>query len=146
MSPGGKTTFLSRVHPDTKETYHYARYQSWTTSVLGELRRLFYPQGEKRLPVELGCSLVEPLSLAVWYMDDGYHEVKDKMAFIYLGTVSESEAQIAQDVVLRNFGLRAKVSDKKSKGYALSFPVAETKKLFGLIEPHVLPLFSYKLS
>lgn len=146
VSPGGKISFLSRVHPGTKETYHYARYQSWATLSLGELRRVFYPEGKKRVPAMLAGLLSNPLSLAVWYMDDGYYAVKDRAAYIYLGTVSREEAEIEQTTVAGNFGLEVKLYDKKQRGFALAFSAAETPKFFAQVAPYMLPLFNYKLS
>jgi hypothetical protein len=43
--------------------------------------------------------LTEPLSLAVWYMGDGYYFEKDHNAYIYLGRVTKREAEIAQRAI-----------------------------------------------
>jgi hypothetical protein len=59
--------------------------------------------------------------------------------------VSEEEARLAAKAILINFGISATIYDKKKKGYALFFPVSETKKLHDLVRPHVLKIFDYKL-
>ena len=61
-------------------------------------------------------------------------------------TRSRLEAECAAEAIHRNFKLEARVYDKKNKGFALFFPVAETKKLHALIKDDVLPIFNYKLS
>ncbi len=142
----GKPTMLSRIHPKSKQTYRYARAQSSATPELGTWREVFYSDGKKRIPDELSKFLREPLALAVWYMDDGYFYPKDKNSFIYLGRVSKEEAETAKEAIEKNFGVHPKVYDKKQKGFALFFSVEETKKFHDIIRPHVLPLFSYKLS
>lgn len=142
----GKPTHLFRVHPKTKATYEYWRAQSNATPELGKWRTIFYPQGKKLIPASIAEFIKEPLALAVWYMDDGYYYLKDKNSLLYLGRVSSEEAEYAREALVRNFGLSSRVYDKKQKGYALYFGVAETKKLHKAVRPHMLlPLFAYKL-
>lgn len=142
----GRSTHLSRVHPKTKATYEYWRAQSNATPEIGKLRSVFYPNGKKRIPVDLAKFLQEPLALAVWYMDDGYYYPKDKNSFLYLGRVSRDEAECAREALVHNFGLAPRVYDKKQKGFALYFGVSEAKKLHTLVRQHMLlPLFAYKL-
>ena len=142
----GGPTHLSRVHPKTKATYEYWRAQSNATPELGKLRAVFYPEGKKRIPVDIAKFLKEPLALAVWYMDDGYYYPKDKNSFLYLGRVSSAEAEYAREALAKNFGLAPHVYDKKQKGFTLYFGVAEAKKLHKVVRQHMLlPLFAYKL-
>lgn len=143
----GKAVHLSRVHPKSFATYEYWRAQSSASPVLGKWRTLFYPGGKKRIPENLAEILTEPLALAVWYMDDGYYNPKNKNSFLYLGRVTKGEAECAQETLEKNFELSVRVYDKKSKGYALYFSTEVTKKLHKLIRQHVvLPTFAYKLS
>jgi hypothetical protein len=66
--------------------------------------------------------LTEPLTLAVWYMDDGYYFPRERECYLYLGTVSTEEAQTAQAVVASNFGLAPRVLDKRRKGTRCTSP------------------------
>ena len=142
----GGATHLSRVHPKTQATYEYWRAQSNATPELGKWRAAFYPDGKKRIPANVAEFIMDPLALAVWYMDDGYYYPKDKNSYLYLGRVSREEAVYAQEALVRNFGLAPRVYDKKQKGYALYFSPAETGQLQTLIRRHMLlPLFAYKL-
>ena len=142
----GKPTHLSRMHPKTKSTYEYWRAQSNATPELGKLRSIFYPKGKKQIPADIAKFIKEPLALAVWYMDDGYYYPKDKNSFLYLGRVSSAEAEYARGALAKNFGLDPHVYDKKQKGFALYFGVAETKKMHTVVRQHMLlPLFAYKL-
>ncbi len=135
-----------RVHPETKKTYTYWRWQSNATPELGTWRANFYPQGKKRIPENLAEYVRDPLALAVWYMDDGYYSAIQKHSFLYLGRVSRAEAEYAAEAIHRNFDLLPRIYDKKNKGFALFFSVAETKKLHALVAPGILPSFAYKLS
>ena len=142
----GSPQHLERIHPETKKTYTYWRWQSNATPELGTWRTRFYPEGKKRIPGNLAEYVREPLSIAVWYMDDGYYSPVQKHSFLYLGRVSKGEAEIAAEAIQSNFDLAVRVYDKKNKGFALFFPVAETKKLHALIAQEVIPSMQYKLS
>lgn len=142
----GKPDRIERIHPKTKQTYTYWRWQSHATPELGKWRAVFYENGAKRIPKDLEKLLQEPIALAVWYMDDGFYDLKQRHSFIYLGRVSREEADSARDAIVKNFSLAPRVYDKKAKGFALFFPVAETKKLHELIREHVHNSMHYKLS
>ncbi len=143
----GKPVNIRRLHPVTKKIYEYWRWQSTSTPILGKWHKIFYENGKKHIPFNLIDILTHPLSLAIWYMDDGYFYKTDYncCSYIYLGRVSEKEAEIATKAISINFGITAKIYDKKQKGYALFFNVEETKKLHEVIRPHILPGFDYKL-
>jgi len=138
--------YIERTHPKTKKTYAYWRAQSHSSPVLGSWHTLFYKDGAKYFPKDLAELLTLPLSLAVWYMDDGYYSLKERHSFIYLGRVSRSEAEIAKEAIKINFNLLPRVYDKKQKGFALFFSVAETKKLHKLIESEMIDSMTYKLA
>ncbi len=137
---------IVRTHPYTKKEYTYWRWQSHATPELGKWRALFYPNGAKHIPDMLKKLIKEPLALAVWYMDDGYYNPSEKHSFIYLGRVNGREAEIARQAIKDNFDLKARIYDKKEKGFALFFSVAETKRLHTLIRDNVIPSMHYKLS
>ena len=137
---------LQRVHPLTKRTYTYWRWQSVSTPELGKWRRIFYRDGKKQVPDTLDTLLTEPIALAVWYMDDGFYDQEQKHSFIYLGRITRSEAETACAAIVNNFHITPRVYDKKKKGFALFFSVAETRILHKVIKPHVISQMYYKLS
>lgn len=143
----GKPKILKRLHPLTGKTYEYIRHQSNSSPFLGNLRRIFYPEDKKIIPANLKKFLKHPLTLAVWYMDDGYYSRKkdDKTAYLYFGRITREEAKIVQKVLRENFSLETSIVDKKKKGMALRFFAKDSDKLANLIKPYILPLFFYKL-
>ncbi|MFH1626623.1 MAG: hypothetical protein ABH971_00750 [bacterium] len=143
----GKPTYLERIHPQTKKTYSYWRWQSNSSPELGKWQKIFYQNGKKIIPKNLSDLLKEPLALAVWYMDDGYYSEVQRHSFLYLGKVMKEEAEISQKTIYKNFAVNGKVYDKKQKGYAIFFSVSETKKLHKIVKNYMLlPLFNYKIS
>ena len=142
----GEPKYLERKHPITGKTYKYWRHQSNSTPELGKWRAIFYKTGKKQIPEELKDFLKNPLSLAVWYMDDGYYYGRDKVSYIYLGRVGKIEADIAQKTIEENFKINCNVLDKKQKGFALYFSPKETIELRKTIKRFILPIFNYKIS
>jgi hypothetical protein len=141
----GSPNFLERIHPKSGKTYKYCRWQSSATPVLGKWRKYFYLNGKKIIPSDIREILTEPITLAVWYMDDGYFNKIDRNSYIYLGRITRAEAEILQKSINDNFGILTTIYDKKNKGFALFFGVNETKKLHTIIHPFIIPSLHYKL-
>jgi hypothetical protein len=139
----GKVKSIERIHPVSKKKCCYFRHQSQSTPYLGKLRRIFYPDGKKQIPENLGKFLT-PLSLAVWYMDDGYYYKRDNCSYLYLGNVTIKEAEIVVQAFQEKFNILGKAK-KKKKGYAIYFSPTETKKMKNILKDYILPYFNYKL-
>lgn len=141
----GEPKYLERKHPLSGQIYKYWRHQSNSTPELGKWHAKFYGGGKKHIPNTIRNLLQDSLSLAVWYMDDGYYYPRDKVSYLYLGKVSKSEAEIVKSALEKNFNIFSKVLNKKQKGFALYFYHNETKKLHDMIRQYVLPSMQYKL-
>lgn len=142
----GEPKYLERLHPISGRVYKYWRAQSNSTPVLGKWQMLFYPEGKKIVPENIGNLLNSPLSLAVWYMDDGYYYNRDKVSYLYLGRVNKKEAIWVRDALENNFHIVSKVLDKKNKGFVIYFSPKETLKLHRIIKKFIPPFFEYKLA
>jgi len=141
----GKPVFLSRIHPKTHRQYSYVRQQSNASPFLGKIRTLFYEDGKKKIPELLATWLKSDIGFAVWFYDDGYYYIRDRSLYLYLGTVSRHEAEIAHATLRRNFGLESTITDKKGKGFALYFPVSEREKIRKILAKYPVPIMAYKI-
>lgn len=139
----GRPKYIERIHPITKRKYSYWRYQSNTSPVLGKIRKIFYPKGKKIIPEDIDKYL-SLLTLAVWYMDDGYYNKRDNSSYLYLGRVSRNEAEIVSKAIHKVFKLPNTILDKKRKGYVIYFSPKIMIELKGLIKKYMIPLFDYK--
>jgi len=140
-----KIQTLSRTNTIWRKTYRYVRIQSLSGSEFGKLQRIFYKDSRKIIPENITSLLYHPLSLAVWFMDDGYYYHRDNDAYIYIPNYDELETKHLLECLKTNFHLMPTVQQKK-KGKALTFDVAETKKLMEKIEPLIIPSMKYKTS
>lgn len=144
--------FQNWVRTPPKISFRYrsddTRYQKswWFRTVrhpqLTFFRKLFYPNGEKIVPLNIS-EYLDALCLAVWIMDDGSlnkrHLDISTYAFRLEGIKALCEA------LKENFKVKAKYYKDRDKGYRMYFSVRETKKMGEVVGPHIIPSMTYKL-
>jgi hypothetical protein len=140
-----KIQTLERNNPVWKRTYQYVRIQSTASPDFGKLRDLFYNNSQKIIPKTITIIFKNPLSLAVWFMDDGYYYQRDKMAYLYIPNFDKESVKLLLEMLEVNFNLLP-ILKRKKKGSVLVFSVNETKKLMNLIRKYIIPSMRYKLS
>jgi recombination protein RecA len=115
------------------------RFVTRSDPELTSIYRVFYENGVKRVPSELELT---PLTMAVWYMDDGS---KSRRA-VYLNTQQfdlQSQERFL-GLMSEQWGISGSLH--KDKQYQrIWVRVESVTKFVGLIDPFVLPQFKYKL-
>jgi recombination protein RecA len=123
---------------------------------LGELRRAVYIEGRKVFSHDYLKQLT-PLSLAVWYMDDGGFTIRAKglqertrdgsgRSEICVQAMEPTTRQRLADHLADTWGIRPKLIYRGQRQLAfLVFPKDETAKLHALVAPFVHPSMEYKL-
>jgi len=121
------------------------RFRTISHPELADFRRLFYRGNTKVVPDNITSLLTEPLSLAVWYMDDGGMGRRDS------GTVTFSTHCFSREDIMRlqeclkaNFEMESSIH-WDGKGHRLYVPRTSAERLKGLIREHVLPCLVHKL-
>lgn len=105
-----------RLNKETLEYTHHTSYRCYSSALFKEFRQNFYVLKQpsdptygrgsirrKCYPAELRNWLTSPLSLAVFYMDDG--GVQQQSAYFSTGEVSTEEVLFLKDILETNFGL-----------------------------------------
>ena len=115
-----------------------------------KFREIFYKNKKKIVPRELEDILKSPLSLAVWFMDDGGRLIdrKEKKGRGYLLNVQQfslEEVELIQRVLRKNFALSS-TRQWNNTGYRLYFGRRSRDRLEEVIRKYILPSFFYKLS
>ena len=132
---------------DTKQWYFGTRF----FENLEEIRRTFYNDHKKVLPPNISELLYSPLTLAVWFMDDGRLDYREKSHYAYhiaTDSFSESEVKLLQSILLERFGIAAKayLSLCRGKLYPKLYIGKEGRDRFTeIVAPHLLSCFEYKL-
>ncbi len=102
----------------------------------------FYKDGKKIVPNEIK-SLLTPLGLAVWIMDDG--SSNNKRTALYLNSHGfEIKDQLKLcEALKRRFALDVRLHKDGDKR-RIYIPVKDTRSLFKIVVPYLLPEFFYK--
>lgn len=121
---------------------------SWASIHHNELNfyhSLFYENNKKVIRENIAHYLT-PLSMAVWFMDDGWKNHLNLR--ISSESFTEKENQILVDAIKLNFDINAKVveySRNNKKYYYISFNKRNSLLLTDLIKPYVIESMKYKL-
>jgi hypothetical protein len=136
-------------------TYEYAWFYTHANTDIEEIVTKFYKPNKQ---VSMGVlNELDPLSIAVWYMDDGStdrgHVSPGARDVASLCTDSFTLAEC--EMIVQWFGekwdiksytrLRKRDADDPVEKYRIIFGTDETAKLFDLIRPYVIPSMMYKL-
>jgi len=89
--------------------YHSFRFATKSVSSLDYWYNLFYKDGNKVVPKNITDLLISPLSLAIWYMDDGYRRIDCKGSYLCTSAYTKSEQLLLQKVLKRNFSLNTRL-------------------------------------
>jgi hypothetical protein len=114
-------------------------------------REIFYPEGKKIVPKQIGSLLTDPLSLAVWYMDDGSLDKRDKYhlnSTIATFCFSYKDCVLLTKTLKVNFGVEARVHKSTMRGkigYRLYIVSGSMAGFMKIIQPYIQPCFMYKL-
>lgn len=136
-----------KKRPDTKQWYFGTRFYENLT----ELRKIFYPDGKKRVPRTIDNLLTSSQSLAVWFMDDGRLDYREKYHYSYSFSTDSftiEGVKRLQNVLKERFDVDANVhmTSYRGKRYPqLYIGKAGRDSFYRIISPHILKCFSYKL-
>lgn len=145
---------LSRYFPDgvrKKKNYHQHFIYSEVCPEIAEFRKIFYPQGKKIVPEEVKTLLTEPLSLAIWYMDDGSLDRRDKYhlnSTIATFCFSYMDCELLASTLKDNFGVEVRVHKSTMRGrerYRLYIVSESMERFMRIIRPYIQPCFMYKI-
>lgn len=103
------------------------------------LRKSFYRDYQKILPKELSAWF-SPLTLAVWYMDDGYLD-SGKYPQLMSESFVDEDVRFLTDLLEKKFLLKTSISAKNR----IRIQSKSSKNFFQLISPHIHTSMNYKL-
>ena len=124
--------FVTLTHPLFLEYYNLFYQRSCANSV--------YPK--KIVPKNIDQLLIDPLSLAIWIMDDGSAEYAG--VSIQTHSFTKSEVDLLRKTLKKNFNIETTKRLNKGK-WIIYFPKASLSNLRNLVDKHMLESFKYKL-
>jgi recombination protein RecA len=135
----------------SQEYAHACGFSTISLYELAQVRAKFYSQNKqyKHVTTEL-LEQLNPLSLAVWYQDDGTNNRQANGSYtktICLHRLSEKECREFEAVFVQNFGLRCTIRNYPKTGSArIGFFGKEADKLEEIIRPYCHRSMAYKLT
>ena len=118
---------------------------------LGKLMMKFYPDGKKIIPVDIQSLLISPISLAVWYMDDGTldNRLKNhKNSLLATYCFSFDDCHRLSKAIKINFGVEMIVTKCTMRGklYPRLYVKSTSQARFlSIVNKFVQPVFRYKM-
>lgn len=129
----------------TGQIHENYRFTTMTTAALNEYYVMFHPESrEKRVPRSIIESLTSPLSLAVWYMDDGGRRSDCNSGYLNTNAYSVGEVDALRFALHNSFGVQTSVHFAAGKP-RIYIPQRSFKAFCDVVRPHVIDEMRYKL-
>lgn len=122
-------------------------FRTISHNIFTEFYKLFYPFGKKVIPGNIDGFIKNPLTIAIWFMDDGnVRKEKEKIYGYYLNTQSFnlSENRILIQALKSNFGINSMIMKNHGK-YRIYVGAEGREKFFQLIKDLVVKSMKYKI-
>lgn len=139
---------VKRIHVKTKK--ENISYRFYTQSVFEQWRQAFYLENlggtaTKILPCNIADLLIHPLSLAVWFSDDGGKGGNTPNGVVIsVFKFSDNEVKTLQSCLVNNFDIESTFHAKNSSRQ-LYIPAKQYIKWKKLVSPFIIPCMRYKL-
>lgn len=141
----------TELKPIEKYSQHY--FFTKYSRDLGEFRKLFYPkEGKKRVPKNISEFLGDPISLAIWYQDDGTLDCRSKYHWnVRMATYCfpYEDCVILAKTVKRHFNIEMSVCRCTMRGkvyYQLYVLSKSMKRFIETVRPYIHSDFAYKIN
>jgi hypothetical protein len=136
---------VRRVDSRTGTEHQNYRFSTRSLPVLNRYFQLFHgDRGRKVVPRCISALLRTPLSLAVWYMDDGGRRRDCRGGYLNTNAYSAAEVALLQDCLRKRFDLSTAVHFAAGKP-RIYIPSSQFGMFCELIRPHVIGEMLYKL-
>lgn len=132
---------ISRFDKRTNKTYHSCYIRFKTNPELNEFHSMFYENNKKKIPHNL--KLLTPLSIAIWFMDDGVKATKGGYYFSTNSFTKEDTERLAKELENR-YNLNTSLHYKGKEQYMIYIKKSSASDFEKLIENYIIPSMYYK--
>ena len=110
---------LCKGEPKERSDYKQWYFQTRFSEDISKYKEIFYRNGKKIVPGNIKDLLVFPLSLAVWYMDDGSLDYRPKDHYNFslsTNAFTIDENKLLVNALKENFGIESSIQTPLSRG------------------------------
>jgi len=123
-------------------------FRTISHSELSEWQKIFYRDKKKIIPKTIARYLSNPVTIAVWFMDDGnvVRQKGDETYGYHLNTQSFTiaENELLQSTLKRLWNIECTL--QKNHGYTRLYILKRSAQKFrNIVEPYIIPELVYKL-
>lgn len=117
----------------------YSQSRFWLRQYFRPWRKIFYPRGKKIVPIEFE-KYITPLSLAVWYMDDGNYSESRNVKIATDGFDLEDRKNL-KHLLFKRFNLKSTLHVNGK----LRISSESLNRFFRLVKPFIHSSMIYKV-
>ena len=139
-----KPALIQEKHWKNVKIYESWQFNTHASDELQKYWREFYQDKKKIITPSLVELLKNPLSLAVWFIDDGYKRNDCNALRLSTDAFSMSEQKLLQSMLERNFHIPTKLH-KKGKYWNIYIPQTSARRFVEIVKPYILPSMAYKI-
>jgi hypothetical protein len=99
----------------------------------------------KIIPLNLVDNYFNGISLAYWFMDDGYFSNKEKTFYLCTDNFTYIECQFLVKILQKKCNIKASVNVRNSTMWRIRISRQSVPLFRELVKPYLLPIFDYKL-
>ncbi|MDA2936212.1 hypothetical protein MYX06_03270 [Patescibacteria group bacterium AH-259-L05] len=136
--------FMSYKDNRNGKVYSRWRFRTISHPEFTHYKRIFYRKKIKIIPKDIKKILKSPLSLAVWYMDDGKKRPDCRAAYLDTICFSEKDQNILIECLKDSFGIDTRLH-WNGDGHHIYIPFNAIDRFRKLIEKFIIPSMTYKL-
>ena len=131
--------------PDKRTGNIYTRvtFSTYSLPCFSELYNLFYPEGKKIIPSNIG-ELLTASSLAYWLADDGTFAKGKDVVILSTDSFPESDVDLLLAVLQNKFGLKCR-KDKNINSFRIVIVKSSLGKFRELVQSHLPSSMLYKI-
>jgi hypothetical protein len=130
-------------HKVTRKIYTRVTFNTFSLPCFNELYDLFYPNGQKVVPLNIG-ELLTPLSLVYWLCDDGSFNKKDRALVLSTQSFTIAEVELLVQVLTDKFGLKSTINANNG-GFTIRISAKSTPVLQSLLKDLMPSMMLYKI-
>jgi hypothetical protein len=127
----------------TGKIYTYLVFYTYSLPCLVPLYELFYVDGKKVVPANIG-ELLTPLGLCYWICDDGSFCKRDRALILNTQSFSLQEVELLVKVLTEKFHLKCTIN-KNRKGFVIRISTKSIPLIQSLLKDIMPPMMLHKI-